>query len=218
MKKIITSLILTFFFIGLTHGQFRFGVKVDPQISWYNIIGDISDPADARFHTNIGLMANKYFTENYSVSFGVSLNQTGGSIEYLDETTWELNNEDKTLPANEAIDFRIQYLQLPLGLKFLSKSIGYVRIYADLGADGFVRLRSLADIPSENIDNNDAKKEIRIFNMGYHIGGGIEYSLGGSTSIMTGITYTNALIDATHKKKDDNVNTNMLSLRVGIMF
>jgi hypothetical protein len=219
MKKIITLFTLFVLFTGLTNSQntpFRFGIKIDPQLSWYNIIADISEPAEQRVHINIGLMADKYFAENYAVSFGASLNNTGGSILYKNETSWDLNDK-VTMPADEEIEFRIQYLQLPLGLKFMSKSIGYVRIFADLGADGFIRLRALGDIPGEKISNNDANGEIRLFNLGYHIGGGIEYSLGGNTSLMTGITYTNALIDAV-PDEDDNVNINMLALRIGIMF
>jgi len=216
MKGIIIGLLLLFGLQITSFGQFRFGVKIDPQISWFNIIGDISEPADNNIGVNVGLMADKYFTENYAVSFGASLNNTGSTITYKDDQTFELNDEDKTLSADEPLALNIQYLQLPLGLKFLSKSIGYIQIYADLGADGYFRIRSLAS-SGDAFSRNDAKKETQIFNLGYHFGGGIEYSLGGNTSIVTGITYSSGLIDVV-KNKDDNVNINTIALRLGIMF
>lgn len=216
MKQgIVLSLFCLLLVNNATAQNTRFGIKIDPQLSWMKPIGEISEKADNAVGLNVGLMVDKYFADNYAFNIGVSLNNTGGSLSYTDSMTWRLNSKNKVTVPDNNIVFKIKYINIPVGFKFLSKPIGYVKIFSELGADALVRVQALADIPGSS--NNDAREEIRLFNLGYHIGGGVQYSLGGSTSIELGITYNNGFIDAT-SNKDDNVSIQALGARIGIIF
>ncbi|MBK8415785.1 MAG: hypothetical protein IPL22_15560 [Bacteroidetes bacterium] len=56
-----------------------------------------------------------------------------------------------------------------------------------------------------------------MFNIGLLVGAGAEYNLGGKTSITAGITYNNGIIDIL-KEKDAQMNTDCISLNLGVFF
>jgi hypothetical protein len=214
--KFILSTVILFSSLALNAQSTRFGIKIEPQSTWFTVIGDNSDKGSNGAGINIGLMADKYFAENYALELGISLNSTNAGLSFFESTTWKLNNKNKEVGPNQEVTLRTQYVDIPIGLKFLSKSIGYVKIYAHLGANGMFRVRALTDVDGL-LENNDAKEEVALFNLAYHFGGGVEYSLGGNTSIVAGINYTSGFSDVTSEKADD-ATLNMLAFRVGIMF
>ena len=60
-----------------------------------------------------------------------------------------------------------------------------------------------------------------MINLSYHITGGIEYSLGGSTALSFGIDFDNNFLDITNdtgKQLKDIVSQKMLSFRFGVNF
>jgi hypothetical protein len=62
---------------------------------------------------------------------------------------------------------------------------------------------------------------VNIFNLGYYIGMGAEYSLGGSTAICIGLYYTNGFLDVTtdhDNQPSDKVIMNNVALNLGIIF
>ena len=57
--------------------------------------------------------------------------------------------------------------------------------------------------------------------MSYHITGGIEYSLGGSTALLFGIDFDNNFLDITkdiNKQPKNKVSQKILSFRFGVNF
>jgi hypothetical protein len=78
-----------------------------------------------------------------------------------------------------------------------------------------------ADIPSEEISGESVKDELSLFNMSYHIMGGIEYSLGGTTAIVLGLGFEHCFLDATRDinlQPVDKISSNIIKLRIGINF
>ena len=68
-------------------------------------------------------------------------------------------------------------------------------------------------------DGDKLTDEIQIGDIGYHFGGGIEYSLGGETYLHAAIFYTSGLIDiTTNDDIDDYSKLNSINLRLGINF
>jgi hypothetical protein len=224
-RLVIVSFLLFFAAIPnvLSQAQQKigFGVHVDPAITWFS--SDISSVKNdgARPGFSFGLSYNKYFTPNYSFSTGINLINAGGRLVSKDTTVMEFTNfNSEVLPGNPVI-YKIQYLSVPIGLKLQSNQIGYLTFFTDLGFDPKIVIGSKADIPSLDISGENAKNELNMFNLSYHVTAGIEYSLGGSTGLLLGLTFDNNFLDITKetgKQLTDKISHKIVSLRLGINF
>lgn len=225
-KALFLSIMLIFpMFLAAQPGLgLSFGLHADPVICWFGSdINKISNEG-ARPGFNFGFSVNRYFGPNYSFSSGINLISAGGRLVSNEETIFELDKYDTetvTVPANEAIAYRIQYLSVPLGLKLQTNQIGYMTFFSDFGVDPKVVIGGKADIPYLDIKGESAKSELNIFNLSYHITAGIEYSLGGSTAAVLGLGFDNNFLDITKdngNQPDDKTTHRLISFRLGIIF
>ncbi len=201
--------------------KISFGIHADPVIGWFG--SDIRETRNdgARPGFNFGLTFNKYFSQNYAFSTGISLLNTGGRLVNTDTVVMEFANFNSTVLPEKPVIYKIQYLAVPIGLKLQTNQIGYLTFFTDLGLDPKVVIGGKADINSLNISGEKAINELRIFNLSYHITAGIEYSLGGSTALVTGLSFENNFLDITKDNGDqlkDKVTQKLLSFRLGINF
>ena len=199
----------------------KFGVFADPLISWYSSDTRSTSNAGSRAGFNFGFTLNKYFAKNYSFSLGLGLMNSGGNLKYADTVLIAFNNSTSKVNPGQAVNYRVQYIDVPLGLKFETNQIGYVIFFVDLGFDPKVRISAKADIPSNGVKKEAATNEINIFTMSYHAIAGIEYSLGGSTALVFGMGYENNFIDITKNtglQPQDRIRQNILRFRLGVNF
>jgi hypothetical protein len=197
-----------------------FGIHADPLIGWFSSDNNNVTNESVKAGLNFGMTFNRYFTENYAFSAGLSLITAGGGLSHNDTITLLLKNEE-TIPPGNTVIYNIKYLAVPVGLKLQSNQIGYITYFTDLGFDPKFVLGGKAEIPTMNIEKEDATAELNNFNMGYHITAGIEYSLGGTTAIVLGLTFDSNFIDITRENGDqpsDRILHKMLGFRIGINF
>lgn len=197
--------------------NFRFGITVDPVISWLN--PDISsvDSKGNRLGFNIGLTVDRFFAANYALASGISIHNAGGSLLFKNATTIRTNQGTKDLPENTKVTYKLQYLHIPVGMKLLTNEIGYTTFYGQLGLNAMVNIKANGISSGKIIDNDNISKEINLINLGYHIGGGVEYSLGGNTRLTAGLTYMNGFTDVTNRGADKVVLQNLL-IKLGVIF
>jgi hypothetical protein len=197
-----------------------FGIHADPLAGWFTSDNEDVKNDGARPGLNFGLTFNKYFTQNYAFSTGVNLITSGGNLVCNDTIEMMLNNPVTVLPGNR-VTYTIKYLAIPLGLKLQSNQIGYITFFADLGLDPKFVLGGKVEIPSMSIEKENAANELNSINMGYHITGGIEYSLGGTTALVLGLSFDSNFIDITKENGTqpiDKILHKMLNFRLGINF
>jgi hypothetical protein len=213
--------------IGLPLGHIQaqqtisFGIHADPAISWFS--SDINKVKNdgARPGFNFGLTFNRYFAKKYSFSTGLSLISAGGRLVSKDTTIMEFIDFNSTVLPGNPVVYKIQYLAVPLGLKLQTNQIGYLTFFTDLGLDPKVVIGGKADIPSLDISGEKAMDELKTFNLSYHITGGVEYSLGGTTALVFGLNFDNNFLDITKDNGDqpaDRVSHRILSFRIGVNF
>ena len=220
----ITITFLAFFVFGLNglKGQnIRFGIFADPVIGWFS--SDTRDTRNegARAGFNFGFTFNRYFSKNYSFSTGISILNTGGRLSNADTVEMVFNNFKTKVSPGGAVTYRIQYINIPLGLKFETNQIGYATFFSDLGIDPKIAIGGKADIPSAGIKDEAAMNEINSFNLGYHIMAGIEYSLGGSTAMVFGLGFEKNFLDVTkdiNLQPSDKITHNIIRFRFGVNF
>jgi hypothetical protein len=220
--KIALSLALIFYSI-FSNAQQRigFGIHADPIISWFST--DIKQVQNdgVRAGFNFGVTFNKYFAPNYSFSTGISLMRAGGRLVSSDTTVMEFTKFKSTVLPGNPVVYKIQYLVFPLGLKLQTNQIGYLTYFTDLGLDPKIVISGKADIPSLRITDENAINELRMFNLSYNITAGIEYSMGGTTALVFGLSFDNNFMDITKDNGNhptDKVSHKMLSFRFGVNF
>lgn len=220
-KSILIILLILFPVSLLAQKKISFGIHADPVVSWFSTdIKEIKNDG-ARPGFNFGLTYNKFFTSNYSFSTGISLLSTGGRLVSSDSTEMEFSNFKSTIAPGKPVQYKIQYLAFPLGLKLQTNQIGYITFFTDLGLVPKIVINRKVDIPSLNIKGENASNELRMFNLSYHITAGIEYSLGGNTALVFGLDFDNNFIDITRDNGNqliDKVSQKLLSFRFGVNF
>jgi hypothetical protein len=221
--KSLALIILLLIPLTRSFGQDRiaFGVHVDPVISWFST--DISKVKNngARPGFNFGLTYNRYFAQNYSFSTGISLLSAGGKLVSKDTTVMDFSNFRSTVLPNNTIVYKLQYIAIPVGLKLQTNQIGFVSYFADLGLVPKLVVNRKIDIPSLSISGENGSNELRMFNMSYHITGGVEYSLGGTTALVFALDFDNNFLDITKDNSSqphDKVSHKIFSFRFGVNF
>ena len=221
--KIAVLIMLLSIPLTRSYGQQKigFGVHIDPVISWFST--DITSVKNngARPGFNFGLTYNRYFAPNYSFSTGISILSAGGKLVSKDTTVMNLSDKRPTVLPNKTIVYKLQYIAIPVGLKLQTNQIGYFTFFADLGLVPKLVINRKIDIPSLGLSGEKGSKELRMVNMSYHITGGMEYSLGGTTALVFGVDFDNNFLDITKdtgSQPNDKVSQKIFSFRFGVNF
>jgi len=217
MQKYILCLIILFFSSQIFSQKLSFSVVVDPMITWMKTNEQDIQRDGANFGYNVGLVMEKYFTDSYALSTGISVLNTGGNLHYIDSIDVDFGSGRDTLPGGSTISYNLRYITIPFSLKLNSTEIGYSTMFAHIGINNHINIRAIADIPTQNISGEDIKSEINTFLITYFIGGGMEFSFGGDFAIIGGLYLTGAIWDVT-TNTDYRAYINMVSLRFGVKF
>lgn len=217
MKKYLAIAILVIISTKAFSQNTRFTVFVDPQFSWMSSDLKSVDNDGSKFGVNIGLNLDKFFAQNYALTTGISIDNTGGNLNFDNEKTLKTNGENPVLPAGSTINYKLQYINIPLGLKLKTNEIGYWTFFTHLGLNGGINIKATAEVDGFELENENISEEIRLFNLGYFIGAGVEYSIGGNAAVVLGLTYTNGFVDITDGN-DSKVTLRNFAIRVGILF
>lgn len=213
----------------------RFGPEVSPHISWMFTNDNQINSMGNNFGVRLGLMGEYYFTENYALTGGLGLAfNMGGTLkhdvggELLSRS--ELSSPNlRNLDDGAEIQYSMQFVELPLGLKMKTRQFGYISYYAHLPVFTLgILTRSRGDIMASNASstNENLSPDTRFFNVSWGFGGGAEYAVSPETSLLFGLYYQQSMIDITRDKgtlsngeREDSKGTfGMISLRVGVLF
>lgn len=217
MKKCILIVFCIIYTSYIFSQEVRIGIFAEPKINWLtpDVKNINSDGSTMGF--NIGLMVDKYFTKNYAFATGLSINNTGGKLVYTESIELATTNAVETIDPNTSVRFKLQYVTIPLGLKLKTNPMGYLSFTSNIGATPQINIKAKAESEENDIQDENISEEINIFNLGYHIGGGIEYSIGGNSAISVSIIYTNGFLDIT-AREEDKINLSNVALKIGVIF
>lgn len=232
MKKLIfTSVIVLFTLISFSQ-KARFGIVGSPEINWMKPDTKDVTSKGIKFGISYGLNFDIPMGNNAAFSSGIFIDNCGGKIVYNDTIPFfTIDNESKpdTIDERFIVDYKLQYLSIPLGLKLKTNEIGYITYFANVGLTPQLNIGAKAKVESNTevlIDNAKIPREITTVILNYFIGAGIEYSLSGSTALLVAVYYNNGFMDLTgisvDKSRFDGKNykiiLNNVALKVGIMF
>jgi opacity protein-like surface antigen len=200
--------------------KFHFGLKASPTINWLRVDEQGWESDGSRIGMSYGLMTEFAITKNYAFATGLEINYRGGKFKgkrFADDVNF----------VDASITQKLQYVEVPIGLKLKTNEIGYITYYGLFGALPGVLVKA-----SENVDFSDNKwtdlekngnqSSFYVFNAHLNVGAGIEYNIGGNTSITAGIHYNNGLLDIYKGPKDQDlsaqIRTDAIVLNFGIFF
>jgi hypothetical protein len=222
----IINILLVSLFLSLTpqkaiSQEIQIGLYSEPLISWFSSDTDHAANDGVRPGLAFGLTYDRYFARNYAFSSGISIINASGRLNYSDTILIRFKNSETELDAGDNITYRIQYLSIPLGIKLKTNQIGYLTFFANTGINPKVVIGGKGDIPSQDIKKVNITEELRLFNLGYYITIGTEYSLGGNTAVVVGIGYEDNFMDVTKDfagQAEDKINHHILRFRIGLNF
>lgn len=228
----------------------RFGVYLAPTFCWMKPTANKSDDKlylvssdGSKTGFAWGLMLDYFFADNYGISTGFQLNYSGGKI------TTTLNTAVAQPPAvhvvqTASMDYKVQYLEVPFGLKLRSDDLGGVRIFGQIGISAGVPLSKKVSynvVYTDTVNNVSVTKTAtgeneKLRGLGIspillqmNVGGGLEYALTSKLSMYAGVFFNNGFVpDVTNPKdldlgfkgnfSDGNIRLNNIAIRVGLFF
>jgi len=207
MKKIISAVVLLLVVTSFqVHSQdaksFRLSFVAEPQISWLKPDKDEVESRGNKAGYNFGVVMDRFFAENYAFSTGLTINTTGGKLRYTQDDGAKLD-----------VEYQLRYIEVPLGLKLRSNDFHRTNFYGRFG------LTPQVNIEARNDQDKTIGDQVRLFDLGYHLGAGLEYSIGGSNALMFGLVYHNGFTDVTDEPEfDDKTVLNRLVFEIGFIF
>ena len=228
----------------------RIGFQTSPMISWINNDDNLIIRNGGNIGLKLGTTADIYFRDNYSFTLGINLAfHEGGEFRYeiggnyLPKSDLSdpalLQTGEKPLPDGTKIQYNLQYIEFPIGLKIRSKEFGYIRYFVEAPVFHFAFLtRGRGDIESDQFkfEQENIYKDLSVFNVFWGFGAGLEYSISENNSLVGGLYYQNGLIDFTRdnghravdnpeiippyllQKDDSRATVSNIILKIGILF
>lgn len=199
----------------------NFAISLQPHVNWMHADESTLANGPIRLGMEGGLRLDYRFERFFALSSGVNLNQTGGNIIYRDSLYLDRTGGVDGLRPGTRVTYRINYIEIPVALKFILPEIGYSTWYAEIGVDPMFNSSAFITATDNNIEKEAFKQGIGEFNLAWHGGIGINYSLGGNLSLLMALFYKNTFLDVTREnviRKADNVRINEIGLKMGILF
>jgi hypothetical protein len=221
MKKFLTVIALLIFSTGIfaqSESKLHFGLKAAPSLAWLSSDSKDVTSDGTKFGFTYGLITEFKFATNYAFATGIDVAYRGGKFKS------EYKVGDTSIVYN--VNYTMQYIEVPLTLKLKTNEIGYLVYYLQAGVAPGWNIRARADMDSTataasynlnaNSENNDVKDITNTVNVSMIVGGGIEYTLSGSTVLLAGIQFSNGFLDIFDT--DLKANSNYLALSLGLLF
>lgn len=230
MKKIaylIFILCLPLVFTSPSMSQdFRLGLTGSPSLAWLKPETDNYSSEGIRLGFSYGLLSEFILAEQYSFATGINITYMGGKLQFPVSETFENQSFDQ-----QERTYKLQYVEVPLTLKMKTREIGYNTFFAVFGFGGAVRIKATGDdkfthsasTATFSESGRNIESDISLFRVAMILGLGVEHSLGGTTSLIGGITFNNGFTNILDGKdyegvKDKNARPNYLELSIGVLF
>ncbi|HOU27054.1 MAG TPA: outer membrane beta-barrel protein, partial [Paludibacteraceae bacterium] len=156
MKKVM--LLVLGFLLGLNiiaqnEKPFYLGLYASPSVLWLQSDNNTVDASGSKLGFSYGLLADITLGDYYALASGLEITQLGGTL------------------SDQTVDYKLQYLEIPLALKMQTASINNLSFFGRFGGGFGVRLDAKKDV-NNTIINQPASDEIHLLRAYFSVGGG----------------------------------------------
>jgi hypothetical protein len=224
--------------ISFAQSEFRFGLKGAANIGWIGAGTKNVENGGTKLGFAYGIMGDYYFKPNYGVTTEILISQINGKLDVL--SPQRFLSDTATLVPRLGYTYNLQYIEIPVSMKFRTKEIGNMTYWGNFGfSPGFlltaratidedglpasIKLKDPSDFLVNDNEGDDFTTDnfddrVFLFRFPLIIGGGIEYKMAGSTSLHAGVRFTNSFTDILVKDKDVTAKNNYFAITVGVLF
>lgn len=225
--------------------KYRFGIYLGPTFNSLKPVVQVAEDNNGDYQVekgggrvsfSAGLNMELNVTEKYTLYTGIGMDWNGGSINVSYDST---SNTTPALSNNYVrsaiVDYKNQYLSIPLGLKMYAARFGDIRVFAQTGIDLAFLLSQKGNytlVKNDYTELSGEKEKLGSYaavtpvNVGWHLGAGAEYELANGSAAYFGLLYRNGFTDYTAPKlnevgnrfADGNIRSNTIAIRVGYFF
>jgi hypothetical protein len=212
---------------------FRFGLKVAPAISWVSPDSEGYENEGAQAGFSWGFISDITITENYFFATGFNVNYLKGKISYPYQNTTVNSADTITNTGTMVSDMKLRYIDIPLTLKMKTNRFDKMQYYGQIGFSLAFNIKTKTEetfsykVSGNNkteTSEHDRTDDMQLLKASLVIGGGLEYYIDNSTSIIVGVTYYNGIsnimkgyntVDGSVKQK---AAPHFIELTLGVIF
>jgi len=214
MKKLMLAVLALFCMNSLVWTQaenIRIGMQLSPTMSWISTDDDLINRTSSNVGISLGALAEYFMSESISFTGGIGLafNQ-GGTLQHEHGGNFfpdsELSDDKyntgvKPLPDGVKLKYKLQYVEIPLGIKWRTQEKGYIRYFAEAPIFTIgMRTQARGDIEGGEMSTfkENIGPDVGFFNFQVGLGAGLEYALSENTSLVGGLYFNAGLSDITN--------------------
>ncbi|MBE0640210.1 MAG: PorT family protein [Bacteroidales bacterium] len=230
MKKSLFTMALLLILIQPTvYSQakpFRFGLRVAPTVDWLSPSSEGYENDGAAFGFNWGFMSDITLTDNYYFSTGFGIQHFNGKLQFEYQEVLDGNTEPTSGMLSRK--YILRYVEVPLLIKMKTNKFDNIQYFGQIGFGLGLNVKATAKDTftysgGSSTGESDISDEIVFLRGSWALGGGLEYYLDESTSLLVGLTFSNGISNIL---KDNNPVTgieqkavpNYFELTLGIFF
>lgn len=217
-QKLLVFLFSLAAFPALAQSNIELSFSASPSLNWLSPgINEIQNNK-ATLGYELGVNADFYFDQDnrYAFATGVLIANTGGELTF--NPGHDFNFGGETFHAGTSIRYRMQYIEIPFGLKMRTKQFMRWSYWGLFGMTGGVNVGANGDSSDGMLDRSDINKEVKLFNMALNLGLGATYDLGERNALILGLSYKDGLVDVTNRGMGEKTTVNSLSFKLGLLF
>jgi hypothetical protein len=239
---LLLALILGFSFEGKSQDDrdFRVGFKIIPAFNWIKPNTNLIQKDGMNIGFSFGFMGDIKLDDNYFFTPEINVTSMTNRLKLKDTSIQVLNDNSGNEFSNISYKYNLQYIEIPLTFKFRTNENDGLRFWGQFGiAPGILignKVSTTAKVvnagnpgfptnesyipnlkDSDKFDFVNHEDNINALRASMIIGAGIEYRLGGNTSVYAGLRFNNGFTDILNDKKSKAIN-NVLGIEVGIFF
>jgi Outer membrane protein beta-barrel domain len=212
-KTRLTMAFLVCFATATMAQDLHFGFQLSPSWSWLSTDNTRINGVGSALGMKLSLVAEKRFSEAYSISTGIGFHFNSGGAVRADSTgklwqnSWDNFDIKPQAPNNvfgkdSKLRYSISYLEIPIGLKMRTAETGnHIRYFAEpfltmafrTNAKGAVL--GATSIPDQ--EKISIGKEVAWGMLSWGVGAGGEYIIANNTAVVVGLYFQNGFTDVT---------------------
>ncbi len=229
----------------------RFGLRMSPGLGWIKpkVAGALPNFAGksdgSKLFFSGGIMIEKKITDNVYLATGADIVYAGGKMAYSDSLRANPYQDDikytPTAIRTTQISYTTQSVEIPLTLKLKSSEMNLMQFFGQIGLSVGMRFKGKVTrtdsyggftpaglvAPSNYEVGSTANSDktlsyLNPFRAALVIGGGMDYNISDSNTLVASLTYNNGFINQLAQRNENGAkvtgNTNYLQLNIGVLF
>jgi outer membrane protein with beta-barrel domain len=214
MKKLMLAVLMVFCLKSIVSAQLenlRIGMQLSPTMSWISTNDDLINRTSSNIGVSVGVVAEYMMSEHISFTGGIGLAfNRGGTLQHeyggnffpdSELSDDKYNTGEKPLPDGVKLKYKLQYVEIPVGIKWKTEEKGDFRYFAEAPILTVgMRTQARGDIDGGDVStsNENIGPDVSFFNFQIGVGAGLEYAISQNTSLVGGLYFNAGLSDITN--------------------